>query len=175
MARDVSCRITAHREGTQTVHLVPTSEAVWFNHNTMAKYSRDAGTVNDGCNLILLRSDLHSIFEARQFAIVPKLSHAEKPVFVVHVLLGDAQSEIVQLYHDVPLQPLTEIAIEFLFARFAWTIIRSAHNFLGGGLPRALRVRDGAMYKTQIFSALKCMELGKHVRKNESEEAQSSD
>jgi hypothetical protein len=77
---------------------------------------------------------------------------------VVH---GNARSEIVRLYHDVPLQPLTEIAIEFLFARFAWTIIRSASNFLGGGVPRALRVRDVAVYKTQIFSATKCMELGK--------------
>lgn len=162
VGRDVSCRITAHREGTQTAHLVPTSEAVWFNHNTMNKYAVDVETVNDGRNLILLRSDLHSIFDARKFAVVPKLPHAEeKPAFVVHALVSNARSEIVQLYHDVTLQPLTEIAIEFLFARFAWTIIRSANNFLGGGVPRALRVRDGAVYKTQIFSATKCMELGK--------------
>ena len=65
VGRDVSCRITAHREGTQTAHLVPTSEAVWFNHNTMNKYAVDVETVNDGRNLILLRSDLHSIFDAR--------------------------------------------------------------------------------------------------------------
>jgi hypothetical protein len=128
----------------------------------MSKYTVDVDTVNDGRNLILLRSDLHSIFDARNFAVVPKLPHAEeKPAFVVHVLLGNTRSEIVQLYHDVALQPLTEIAIEFLFARFAWTIIRSANNFLGSGMPRALRVRDGGVYKTQIFSAPKCMELGK--------------
>jgi hypothetical protein len=120
------------------------------------------GTVNDWRNLILLRSDLHFIFDARKFAVVPKLPHAaEKPAFVVHALVGDAGSEIVQLYHDVTLQPLTGIAIEYLLARFAWTIICFANNFLGGGSPRALRVREGAVYKTQIFSATKCIELGK--------------
>jgi hypothetical protein len=162
VGRDVSCRITAYREGTHIAHLVPASEAVWFNHNTMSTYALDMATVNDGRNLILLRSDLHNIFDARKFAVVPKFSDAEnKLVFVVHALVGNARSEIVQLYHDVPLQPLTEIAIEFLFARFAWTIICSANNFLGGGVPRALRVRDGAVYKTEIFSATECMELGK--------------
>jgi hypothetical protein len=75
---DGSCRITAHREGTQIAHLVPTSEAVWFNYNTMSKYTVDVDTVNDGRNLILLRSDLHSIFDARNFAVVPKLPHAEE-------------------------------------------------------------------------------------------------
>ena len=128
----------------------------------------DVGTVDDSRNLILLRSDLHSIFDARNFArnfaIVLKPLHAlEKPVFVVHALLGRARSEMVQLYHNVPLQPLMDIAVEFLFARFAWTIIRSANNFLGGGVPRALRVRNGEEYKTEIFSAPKCMELGKPI------------
>jgi len=159
---DVSCRITAHREGTQTVHLVPASEVVWFYRNAMHKYTVEADTVDDIRNLLLLRLDLHSIFNARQFAIVPKLPDVqEKPVFVVHALAGNVRSEIVQLYHNVPLQPLTKIGIEFLFARYAWTIIRSANPFLCCGLPRALRVHDGEVYKTKIFSPSQCMELGK--------------
>jgi hypothetical protein len=152
MVWDVSCRITAHVEGTQTAHLVPTSEAIWFNHNRMNTYIKDVDTVDDCRNLILLRSDLHSIFDARRFAVVPKLPDTdEKPAFVIHALTGNARSEIVQLYHNVPLQPLTEIAIEFLFARFAWTIIRYANSFLNGGVARALRVSDGSVYKTQVF------------------------
>jgi HNH endonuclease len=163
VARDVSCRITAHREGTEIAHLVPASEAIWFNRNAMRNYATVAtNTIDDKRNLILLRSDLHSIFDARNFAIVPKLpSVQEKPVFVVHVLASDVSSEIVQLYHNVPLQPLTGIRMEFLFARYAWTIIRSANSFLGVGLPRALRVLDGELYKTQVFSPSQCMELGK--------------
>src|SRR5947209_9175912 len=106
VVRDVSCRITAHVEVTQTAHLVPTSEAIWFNHNRMNTYIKDVDTVDDCRNLILLRSDLHSIFDARRFAVVPKLPDTdEKPAFVIHALTGNARSEIVQLYHDVPLQP----------------------------------------------------------------------
>jgi hypothetical protein len=103
VVRDVSCRITAHVEGTQTTHLVPTSEVIWFNHNRMNTYIKDVDTVDDCRNLILLRSDLHSIFDARRFAVVPKLLDTdEKPAFVIHALVGNARSEIVQLYHDVP-------------------------------------------------------------------------
>jgi len=159
---DVSCRITAHCEGVQTAYFVPTSEAVWFTHNGMTIYTSEVGTVNNSRNMMLLRADLHSIFDARTFAIVPKTAQdQENPTFVVHVVLSDVSSEIVQLYHDVPLQPLTGLAIEFLFARFAWTVIPYANTFLGGGVPRALRVRDGTAYKTQTFSAPKCAELGK--------------
>ena len=38
LSRDVSCRIMAHREGTEIAHLVPVSESGWFIQNQMATY-----------------------------------------------------------------------------------------------------------------------------------------
>jgi HNH endonuclease len=74
--RDISCRITTHCNGTQSAYLVPTSEGVWFIDNEMGNYGMRSESINDVGNLILLRSDIHSIFDARTFAIVPKRSNA---------------------------------------------------------------------------------------------------
>jgi len=53
--------------------------------------------------------------------IIPKRPSVgeERPVFVAHTFDNDVSSEVVQLYHNVTLQPLSGIAVEFLFARFA--------------------------------------------------------
>jgi len=110
-----------------------------------------------------LRADLHSIFEAKKFAIVPKRSadDSEKPVLVVHAFVGHPHSEIAQLYHNVAPQPLSEIAIEFLFARFGWTIFHLLTVFLNGRVPRILSVCFNEGYFCQTFTAVQCMEMGK--------------
>jgi hypothetical protein len=81
---------------------------------------------------------------------------------VVHAFVGHPHSETGQFYHNVALQPLSEIAIEFLFARFTWTVFRFLTVFLNGRVPRipSVRVNEG-YYSCQTFTAIQCMEMGK--------------
>ena len=139
LARDISCRVTNHIEGTEHAHLVPRSEELWFSHNGMFQYTNQQrpGTepIDDSRNAILLRSDIHTIFDQKRLVLVPKISS-----FVVHVLAPGFTSELADLYHNVQLQPLAGIAVEYLFARFAWSVFTLAVNFLQQGFGRRLMV-----------------------------------
>jgi HNH endonuclease len=164
LSRDIRCRITAYREGTEHAHLVPTSETFWFDQNQMARY---AISIKDPRNLILLRSDLHSIFDSRKFAVVPKRSTLTevKSLLVVHSFVPQVTSEITRLYHNVGLQTLSGIAKEVLFARFSWTIFPSLCIFLNGGVPRALLIREEqGNNTTKTFSAAECRTKARPVR-----------
>ena len=165
LSRDIRCRITAYREGTEHAHLVPTSETFWFGQNQMTMYTM-ASSIKDPSNLFLLRSDLHSIFDSKKFAVVPKRSipNKDKPLLVVHSFVATADSEIIQLYHNVSLQTLSGIAKEFLFARFSWTIFPLLCIFLNRGVPRALRVLAEQGNTIKTFSAVECRTMATPVR-----------
>jgi len=77
-----------------------------------------ANSADDARNVLLLRSDLHHLFDQGRFVFVPK-----RGVWVVHVLFGLPNEELAALYHNVALQPLSEVAVEFLLSRFAWTVL----------------------------------------------------
>ncbi|KAF1809466.1 hypothetical protein P152DRAFT_494339 [Eremomyces bilateralis CBS 781.70] len=70
LVRDRSCRVTDHYEGTEDVHLIPLVEERWFRSNEMLKCtSRPLPSVtsaDDPRNSLLLRSDLHSTFDAKR-------------------------------------------------------------------------------------------------------------
>lgn len=70
LSRDVSCRLTQSTHGTQVAHLLPKSEELWYTPNSMFQYSawEEKGTPDDPRNTILLRSDVHTIFDARRLA-----------------------------------------------------------------------------------------------------------
>ena len=150
LARDISCRVTNHIEGTEHAHLVPRSEELWFSQNGMFQYTQQQrpGTepIDDSCNAILLRSDIHTIFDQKRLVLVPKIS-----AFVVHILAPGSTSELVDLYHNVQLQPLAGVAVEYLFARFAWAVFTLAANFLQQGYGRMLVVRgeNGEIRETE--------------------------
>ncbi|GME33258.1 hypothetical protein GQ44DRAFT_620695 [Neofusicoccum parvum] len=114
MARDVSCRITAHVEGTEHAHLVPRCEAAWFEENAMFRYTNpvrpDISDIDDPRNAFLLRSDVHTLFDQKRIALVPR--SAPHPVFAVHVFADGSSPEIVDLYHSVALQPLRAVSIQ---------------------------------------------------------------
>jgi hypothetical protein len=126
--RDISCRLTNHSQGTESVHLVPQTETDWFYDNAMFRYAKRKGCITRDCsvhllviedrrNRFLLRSDIQALFEARRFEVVPK-----RGVWACHVTSGGPSDQLVALYHNVELQPLTQVAIEFLLARFAWSV-----------------------------------------------------
>ncbi|KAI9770815.1 MAG: hypothetical protein M1839_003041 [Geoglossum umbratile] len=118
LARDISCRITNHIEGTEHAHLVPRSEERWFGENGMFRYTNQqlpgSEPVDDAQNAILLRSDVHTIFDQKRFAIVPKSS-----VLLVHIIAPGSSLQLTSLYHNVSLQPLVGVAIQYVLARFA--------------------------------------------------------
>jgi hypothetical protein len=142
LARDISCRITNHIEGTEHAHLVPRSEERWFSENGMFRYTNQqrpgSEPVDDAQNAMLLRSDVHTIFDQKRFAIVPKSS-----VLLVHILAPGSSLQLTSLYHNVSLQPLVGVAIQYVLARFAWTIFAQSVNFVQQGLKRRLCIYVG--------------------------------
>ncbi|KAI9767866.1 MAG: hypothetical protein M1840_005359 [Geoglossum simile] len=139
--RDNSCRISDHRDCTSCAHLCPSEEYDWFIKNAMDLYNlqpQSAGLyiVDDVHNALRLRLDLHKDFDNRKFLFVPKPASRGALALVTQVL--SPTHELGRLYHNTETQPMRGISIEFLFARFAWTIFPSTSPFLIGGAPRLL-------------------------------------
>lgn len=137
LARDISCRLTNHSLVTESAHLIPRTEFSWFADNAMFRYAlwSDCVTTDDPLDVVLLRSDIHALFDARRFFLVPK-----KGAWVSHVSSGSPSDELPTLYLNVELQPLKEVAVEFLLARFAWAIFARCTFILPGPLVRNLLV-----------------------------------
>ncbi|KAM3468044.1 hypothetical protein MY5147_008327 [Beauveria neobassiana] len=139
LARDVSCRLTASTLGTEAAHLIPRSESAWFLSNEMAQFSMRpslpaTASTDDTANTILLSSNIHSTFDQRRFAITPKWGR-----WVIYAFSGTPTEELVAVYHNVELQPLTGLAAEYIFARFAWSVVVQT-SFLSAIAPRWLSV-----------------------------------
>ncbi|ATY66563.1 hypothetical protein A9K55_001115 [Cordyceps militaris] len=154
LARDVSCRLTASTLGTEAAHLIPRSENAWFLSNEMAQYTirpslPAAAATDDTANAILLSSHIHATFDQRCFAIAPKWGR-----WVIHTLIGTPAEELTAVYHNVELQQLTGLAVECIFARFAWSVVLQA-SFLSAGGPRWLSViRADESVSKEIFMDL---------------------
>ncbi|KAK5999150.1 hypothetical protein PT974_01539 [Cladobotryum mycophilum] len=127
IARDGTCRISGYLDATEVARLVPASAGQWFSSNKMDQYCRFANEplpINDEKNLVLLRKDLHYLFDQRRFTFLARQSgDNQKPVqLVTHVLLPQDSAEFIGLYHSRATQPLRGVSVELLFARFAWSI-----------------------------------------------------
>ncbi|KAF2009685.1 hypothetical protein BU24DRAFT_455619 [Aaosphaeria arxii CBS 175.79] len=159
LIRDISCRITNYIEGTEPAHLIPRSEELWFRANGMSRYtnrqSPDTEPINDTLNVLLLRSDIQDLFDQKLFVVVPKSAQ-----LVVHILAPGSSPELTDLYHNVALQPLVRIAIEYIFARFAWSIFAHCTDFIVQGLERRLVVRkDEGAISVEDFSGEQCLRI----------------
>ncbi|RMD42653.1 hypothetical protein DV735_g2518, partial [Chaetothyriales sp. CBS 134920] len=126
LARDGTCRISRHASALEVAHLVPVAEEKWFTSNKMDRYVKSGSETQpteDPTNLIALRRDLHYLFDARYFTLVPKQDTAgQGAVLTLHVFSPDNNPDLVSLYHNRSLAPLSGISIQHVFARFAWTI-----------------------------------------------------
>lgn len=88
--------------------------------------------IDDERNLVLLRRDIRWLFDQRRFTVIAKEDGAQSGTegnetgatirLVAHILLPQASTELVSLYHNLALRDPRCIAREFLFARFAWAI-----------------------------------------------------
>ncbi|KAF2724602.1 hypothetical protein K431DRAFT_300911 [Polychaeton citri CBS 116435] len=141
-ARDGSCRLTASRLMTEVAHMVPAAEKEWFARNRMDQYRRLNSTAErqgpdtDG-NAILLRADVHALWDRRYFTLVPKFAEGSWTM-VAHTT--ERLSELHEKFHNIPLQLLRDISPQCLFARFAHDLFPSMINFLSEGRHRRLAV-----------------------------------
>lgn len=120
--RDVSCRITDSPDATDNAHLIPHAEHVWFLNNGLHIYnlslrSPTLSAIDDVQNGILLRKDLHHLFDQRLFVPVVKSG-----VLVSHYLNQTAAA--AALYHNAQVRlPDPPPPVEFFWARFGWSIL----------------------------------------------------
>nr|POF13595.1 hypothetical protein CFP56_02618 [Quercus suber] len=141
--RDSTCRITQCSDSIDSAHIVPRAEKDWFAANEMDqycyltnKYGRD--TADSDENLVQLRMDLHDSWDRMHFSIVPKQDQEQRQVWVVHA--NNPSQELHHIYHNRPLQYLSGIPCEFMFARFVWDMIHRIQGFLQRGVSRRLVV-----------------------------------
>ncbi|POR32602.1 Uncharacterized protein TPAR_07172 [Tolypocladium paradoxum] len=151
MDRDITCRVSGYMDAVEKAHLVPEGERLWFVSNRMDRYCRrplEVSAISDDKNILILRKDLHHLFDARRFTFVPKRFGActsEFAELVTHVLLPSGSPELVGLYHNRSPQPIRGISVECLFARFAWSLFADEHiPFFQSDLEYAVRLWDKA-------------------------------
>ncbi|EEU38240.1 uncharacterized protein NECHADRAFT_66931 [Fusarium vanettenii 77-13-4] len=133
------CAVTNTSYAFTWAHLIPKEEQQWFNKNGMGLYGGGSHSLDDQHNILPLKADLYVCFDQSVFALVPK-QHREpngefRTEYVLHVL--DArESEFAALYQDRPIKCLVSGSREYLFARFAWTVISRIKPFLTSGVGR---------------------------------------
>ncbi|KAK1674261.1 hypothetical protein BDP55DRAFT_613011 [Colletotrichum godetiae] len=140
------CALTNHGFGLTNAHIVPREEAEWFMRNGMARYGMDTRDVNDSRNMMRLRADIHRCFDARVFSIIPKPEFASDDpqtspnrniAYVLHVF-GSNMEEFSDMYHNMCVQYLDNTSRQYLFARFAWTILIFVKPFVLAGTTRSV-------------------------------------
>lgn len=123
------CILSNSSYSLEKAHIIPCAHETWFFANDMAHYGRGSRNINDEGNIALLRQDLHSVWDAHNFALVPKGEH-----FVVHVLnMPDyGIKEFAAAWHNVPIQKdaLSHAAGEYLLARFAQAVFMLLKPFI---------------------------------------------
>lgn len=129
-----SCILTDSSYSKTEAHLVPREEGDWFKYNSMGQYGLDRKDTEDSANLAALRADVHTWLDARGWAIVPKANR-----YIAHVLDPTQAPEFFCWYHNVELSLSGgRLATEYLFARFAWTVIQLVKPFVISLSPRAV-------------------------------------
>ncbi|KAK0655297.1 hypothetical protein B0T16DRAFT_341490 [Cercophora newfieldiana] len=179
MLRDITCRVSGYTDAVEKAHLVPVGERFWFVWNKMDRYCRrpqQVSAINDDKNILILRKDLHRLFDARRFTFVPKrfgTLTSESAELVTHVLLPSGSPEFMGLYHNRLPQPIRGISVEFLFARFAWSLFTDQNfPFFGSDIEYAVRLWDDAKgeAETQVLSGL---DVGSRAQVSDSTRSQS--
>lgn len=129
-----SCILTNSSYSKTEAHLVPREEGDWFKYNSMGQYGLDRKDTEDSANLAVLRADVHTWLDARGWTIVPKANR-----YIAHVLDPAQAPEFFCWYHNVELRLSGgRQATEYLFARFAWTVIQLVKPFVMSLSPRAV-------------------------------------
>ncbi|KAI1106806.1 hypothetical protein F4804DRAFT_285930 [Jackrogersella minutella] len=147
VVRDRSCRFTKSLCGTRGAHIVPKKDNDWFFANHMGQYCDPSSSpsYDDMRNMILLRADVHKMFDDKELVVVPKFDKNNTCHLVTHVLKWHQQSaEIKTLFHNRTCYGFTGVSPECLYARFAWSIFNSSTFRFFESQPEifSIRIRD---------------------------------
>ncbi|KAH7118488.1 hypothetical protein EDB81DRAFT_667826 [Dactylonectria macrodidyma] len=153
--RDQTCRITGSLIPNETAHIIPAAQSDWWVRNNMFAYTRPQSfDTRCASNTILLRRDLHKMWDDHHFCIVPKAGE-----WVVHMLWDCPTVELQDEYHNLELQPLRGVSRYFLLCRFALATL-SHSVFLNQLIPRKLvTVTESGPPQVHLASADECRRL----------------
>ncbi|KAI4159686.1 MAG: hypothetical protein LQ342_006379 [Letrouitia transgressa] len=123
-ARDQSCRLTGCIEASETAHIIPKREESWFAQQNMHDLERYRGGVDGLGNLLLLRSDVHLVFDQLKWVMFPK----EGSTWVYYAL--DDSLDLASVYHNRSLRPIHGVRAEYLLVGFARAIFPWLNTFI---------------------------------------------
>lgn len=183
------CVLSNYGDGLEMAHLLPASEDDWWLANQMQQYSPtqlfSSDPIDGPANLVTLRADLHRVFDERHFCFVPKVGEqssrdsaeadmatAEQtpPQFVLHVFNSTPSGQLPSLWHNRAVHNIpATVAVECLFARFAWTVLspRVFDMFLPSTpVPRRLFLwnHEKGEWETEEASPEMCRKMWKNAR-----------
>ncbi|KAF3924263.1 hypothetical protein ABW21_db0205329 [Orbilia brochopaga] len=122
-ARDGGCRLTGTVDACNAAHLIPEMHQEWWHRQAMRRYCRGTKTGADPTlvpeNLISLRKDVHFVFDEAGYCFTVK-----NGIFVAHFLRFEFP-DTLKLLHNRPLRAPKSIPLQYLLARFAWSVIKS--------------------------------------------------
>lgn len=114
----------------ERAYLVPQTVLGWWDRERLRQYVTadpfSQRPIDADDNAIGLRSDVHTVFDDKNFAIVPKRDQETGGLVpVVHVVNPISDSYFHRHYHNRQVLPLG-CSAECLFVRFAWTLFQPA-------------------------------------------------
>jgi hypothetical protein len=154
--RDGTCRITSWGLPVEIAHIVPLAESEWWRRNRMALFARRPEVSSEtNCveNALLLREDVHTLWDRQKFCIVPKAGR-----WVAHVIDNATTRELEETYHNIPLQPLLQVCPTYLLARFALCIFSAKPVFIKLALRprRVVKVDENNQKSVQTLPSSPC-------------------
>ncbi|KAL8944613.1 MAG: hypothetical protein Q9211_000514 [Gyalolechia sp. 1 TL-2023] len=145
--RDPTCLLSGLGDLRERAHICPKEESLWFQANNMGRYNLNRlltvdARIDDMSNATAMRSDIHKAYDKRLFVMVPK-----DECWTVHFM--EPTYHLGSLYHNMPVNLHTDVGLEYMFSRFAWTIFPLIRDFLEQGPPRQIRTRarNGSVYQ----------------------------
>jgi hypothetical protein len=86
----------------------------------------------------------------------------KEKLLTVHTFNEMTISEVFRLYHNVPLQQF-EAGVEFLFARFAYTIFEHLRTGLQSDKPRKLHLRVEIDIEKRDYVGPECAKFAQEI------------
>lgn len=134
LRRDGRCCATSDKDCVERAHLCPRSQAAWLGANGMGKYNlkqphRGDDFVDDVCNAMVFRSNVHKELDDRKFVCVPPESR-----WIAH--LFNLTNTLERPCHNTVIELDPGFSLNFPLGRFAMTFIPLIHQFLRGGAAR---------------------------------------
>ena len=161
------CIFTNEGLFNHSCYIVPGSETRWFLDNLNGtpfgprSATRKTGldkSIDHATNQIILRPDIHEIWDRKDLTFMPKKYDANRSEIVAHCF--EDTTDLIEICHNRPLQD-QNVSREFLLARFAWSLFPTGTNlFLSKNVERLLIVPgpDGKP-KQKLCSKQDCEDL----------------